>query len=319
MSEKLKILVVDDEISIQGILTEVLEEDGYEVDAAGSGEEALEIFEKDKYSLVITDIRMPGMTGIQLLQEIKKISPETQVIIITSHASMETAVKALRYGAYDYFIKPFEDLALISAMTSRVVERLRLIEENKRLLQELKQKNEQLEATNEILKNLAIRDGLTGLFNHRYFQESLNSEITRAKRHGHVFSLIMMDVDHFKQYNDTNGHPGGDKVLRTMGELLQKCTRTPDVVARYGGEEFVAILPETDIEGARCVAEKIRHTVENYQFEGAKTQPSGKVTVSIGVSSYAEGGSRALTVIDKADKALYLAKAEGRNRVVLSS
>lgn len=311
------ILVVDDEVSIRGILTEVLSGEGYAVASAESGEEALQMFNENEYSLVITDIRMPGMSGIELLEKIKKINPDTEVMIITSNASQETAIKALRYGAYDYLIKPFEDLELISYVTSRAVERLRLVEENKKLLTELREKNEELEKSNKILKHLAVRDGLTGLLNHRAFQDGLKTEIMRTERHGHPFSLIMMDVDYFKHYNDVNGHPAGDAVLITIAKIFKENMRKTDLVARYGGEEFVALLSETPKESALTLAEKIRQNVEAYEFDGGKNQPEGRVTLSIGLATFPEDADNGKALIEKADKALYEAKAGGKNKVVV--
>lgn len=317
MSDGPLILVVDDEVSIRGILTEVLTEDGNTVSSAGSGEEALQMFNEKEYPLVITDIRMPGMSGIELLEKVKQIKPDTEVIIITSYASQETAIKALRYGAYDYLIKPFDDLELISYVTRRAVERLKLVDENKKLLEELKEKNEALVKSNRMLKQLAIRDGLTGLLNHRAFQEGLKSELLRAQRHGHHFSLLLMDVDFFKTYNDNNGHPAGDTVLASIAKIFRINMRKTDIVARYGGEEFVAVLSETPKDSALVLAEKIRQSVEEYEFEGGKNQPGGKVTLSIGLATFPQDATDGKALIEKADKALYEAKAGGRNKVVV--
>ncbi len=169
MVNDMRILVVDDEDSVRKVMSQVLQDEGFAVTEAANGKQALECMQKDLYSLVITDIVMPEMTGLELLEKIKDQSPETQVIIITSHASLETAISAMRHGAYDYLFKPFKDLDLISAAANRAIEKVRLIAENQNLLRQLKKKNRELKHVNETLKNLASRDGLTGLYNHRYF------------------------------------------------------------------------------------------------------------------------------------------------------
>ena len=183
----LKILVVDDEESLLSVLSQVLKREGFRVTTASSGVEAWEIFKKDPVPLVIADIVMPGMTGIELLLKIKEASPETQVIIMTSYASFETVTKALRHGAFDYLIKPFEDLDVILTAAKRALEKIDRIFENQLEIERLKKKVSDLETSNTFLKNLAIRDGLTGLFNYRYFQEDLAHEVLRSGRERRIF------------------------------------------------------------------------------------------------------------------------------------
>lgn len=308
MNTSTRILLVDDEKSIREMLSQVLTEEGHEVTAVGSGEEALELFLKEPFPLVITDIRMEGMDGIDLLTKIKETNPDTQVVMITSYASMESVIMALRAGAYDYLIKPFEDLDLVTAAAARAIEKIAFITENKNLVESLKQGKEELEKINKILGEMAIRDGLTGLYNHRYFYESLNRELVRSRRHGRVFSLVFIDLDHFKNYNDTHGHLEGDKVLRQLADVFSKRLRQSDLVARYGGDEFIFLLPETDSEGARVVAEDIRRRVGEYPFKGRETQPLAKITVSIGVATFPEDEEDADALVKKADQALYRAK-----------
>lgn len=318
MSQVAEILVVDDEETVRNVLTQVLQEDGYSICAATNGQEALELLEHRSFSLVITDIKMPVMDGMELLANVKSRFPDTQVIIITSHASLETTLEALRHGAYDYLFKPFEDLDLISAAARRAVEQVRLTRENRRLLEALKHKNTQLQKVNKVLKNLACRDGLTQLHNHRYFQDLLNFEIHRSQRNGDAFSLIFADLDYFKKFNDTNGHLEGDKLLRMMAAILLKTVRRTDMVARYGGEEFVIILPSTIKKHAALVGEKIRRSVESYPFSGRESQPEGKVTISVGIASFPGDGRERAELIQSADGAMYRAKNGGRNRVCVA-
>jgi diguanylate cyclase (GGDEF)-like protein len=318
MSEKAKILVVDDEATVRSVLIQVLEEDGYTVTGAGSGTRALEILERDSFDLVITDIKMPGITGLELLEKVKERYPDTQVIIITSYASLDTSLSALRNGAYDYLFKPFEDLDLVSAAAKRATERVQLMRENRHLLDQLKKQNVQLEKANRTLKNLACRDGLTGLFNHRYFQDVLRHEIHRCARNEAIFSLIFLDVDHFKKYNDSHGHLAGDKLLRQLSEIFSKAVRRSDIVARYGGEEFVIILPSTSKKNAQIVGEKLRRYIEAFPFEGRGTQPNGKLTISLGISAFPDDGQERALLIQRADEAMYRAKNGGRNRVCVA-
>jgi diguanylate cyclase (GGDEF)-like protein len=310
---KVRLLLADDEEAIRGTLSALLGEEGYEVTAVSSAEEAIARLGDDPFSVVLTDIRMGGMTGIELLQEVKRLHPGTEVIIMTSYASLETAVLALRSGAYDYILKPFEDLEFVTTAVTRAVEKGSLVRERDALVEALARKNRELSEINALLAERANRDGLTGLHNHRYFQEALAREAVLCKRHGRDLSLIFGDVDHFKKFNDTNGHQVGDTVLRNIAEILQKCIRMSDIVARYGGEEFVVLLPDTTKEDARGLAERIRAAIESHPFPGGETQPGGRLTMSLGLSSFPGDGQEPAALIQGADAALYAAKRDGRN------
>ncbi len=164
-------------------------------------------------------------------------------------------------------------------------------------------------------KELSTRDDLTGLFNRRHFFENLEKEVQRARRYQRVFSLLMLDLDDFKGYNDTYGHLKGDEVLKDVARLLLANTRRADVVARFGGEEFVVLLPEINAQGAAVVAEKIRMAVEGHPFPGRHTQPGGALTVTLGLAGYPADSEDALELVDLADRALYAGKQQGGNRV----
>ena len=188
----------------------------------------------------------------------------------------------------------------------------------KKLLEaDLDVRTQELMAANRRLEELAIHDGLTGLHNHRHFQERLEQEIAGALRHGHPVSLIFCDLDHFKTYNDKNGHPEGDKLLRRVAQIMQQTTRGEEMVARYGGEEFVLLLPQTPIQGALAAAGRLREAIANQEFPGRQTQPGGRVTASLGVASCPPCGKTAKDLLKAADQAVYRAKAAGRNRVVI--
>lgn len=162
---------------------------------------------------------------------------------------------------------------------------------------------------------LSITDPLTGLYNYRRFQEHLEKEVERARRYSHPLSVIMIDIDHFKNYNDTHGHLKGNDILKGVADTMRENVREVDIVTRCGGEEFATILPDTDIEGGLAVAEKMRGAIEKRPFELEEFQPGGRLTISAGVGSLQRRMKKKDELIDEADKALYQAKKEGRNRV----
>ena len=312
----MNLLVVDDEETLRSVVSQVLSADGFQVAEAASGEEALEAFRMHAHQLVITDIRMKGMSGIELLAHIKLHNPDTQVVIMTSHASLDSALSALRAGAYDYLVKPFESLDLISAVAGRAAEKARLVTRNRELVEQLKRANEELQEANGTLKEMAVRDGLTSLYNHRYFQEALAQEVVRSRRTGKPCSVVFMDVDNFKVYNDTHGHPEGDGLLKTLAGMLTANLRGSDLAARYGGEEFVLLLPETSKEAALMIAEALRRVVESHDFPGGEKQPLGRVSISLGVGSFPPDGGDPAELMAYADARLYQAKHGGKNAVV---
>jgi diguanylate cyclase (GGDEF)-like protein len=311
-----RILVVDDEATVRLIIKKVLREEGHEVVEVTSGEAALEAYRREQFALVITDVLMDEMSGLDLLNEIKALDQEALVVIMTSQASLEMATAALRAGAYDFLVKPFEHLSLISNVVHRAIDKLDLIRRNNSLMSQLKKNMEELERMNRDLEDLANHDGLTGLLNNRCFREALELEIQRCRRYDHEFSLVFMDLDHFKHYNDTHGHLAGDQLLKDLARLLTTNSRSVTVLARYGGEEFVALCPETPKRGALIYAERLRSKVEEHPFAGRAEQPLGTVTISAGVATYPEDATESRELIDCADQALYEAKESGRNRII---
>jgi diguanylate cyclase (GGDEF)-like protein len=300
-------------------MAETLIAEGYQVATAANADTAIEILTQTPCEVVIADLRMSGMGGLELLKDVKSSYPDTQVIIVTSYACLESAVEALRAGAYDYLTKPFEDIALVSAAVNRATEKIRLWRKHTQLIEDLKNSKEDLERMNDTLLDLSIRDGLTGIHNHRYFQDFLAMEIARSPRRDNGFSLMFLDIDHFKNYNDTNGHVEGDALLFEFAKILESRFRKMDLVARYGGEEFIVLLPDMPIEESHRLAEELRTYIEEYPFRNGETQPGGKLTVSIGVASYPEDGTTSLALVTEVDRALYAAKQQGRNRVCLAS
>ncbi len=311
------VLVVDDDAAIRGIVAEVLSDDGHDVEEVDSAEQALQRLDNGGIDLVITDIRMAGMDGLSLLREIRGRDDVTQVIIMTSHGTMDSAVGALKAGAYDFLTKPFESLEVISATTRRALDAVANARERNLLVATLTRNNAELERMNKFFRDLAIKDGLTNLYNHRHLQEALSAEVERSQRYNRDVSVLFIDVDHFKTYNDTQGHPAGDEVLRGIARILLDHARDTDIVARWGGEEFVVLAPETSEQQATELAERLRAEVSAYPFLGRETQPNGLITISVGVATLQSDGSH-VSLVERADAAVYQAKAAGRNTVCVA-
>jgi len=467
------VLVVDDEISVRSVLLELLTDSEYEAVGAESAEAGLAVLAQRRHDIVFTDLRMPGMDGIEFLRAIKAQDATIEVIVLTSHSSFSSAVEALRLGAYDYLIKPLDDIEEVLALIKRVTEKLTLAAEKTRLVEELSAKHREVEesrnrvvqysedlaalyaAEQELMsglelpevcsksvgglskllgghpavlwivdeglamlapaaqngfkmlekvawtfplfdparsepagvppewqercrtqlgaqaaifqpvvhrkkfmallglfdfegvpfssrdvelltrfsaavataienarlyaeaKSLSIRDGLTGLYNRRYFDEVMTVEGARSLRHQQPVSLLFTDVDHFKHYNDRNGHLAGDGLLKQLATIFMKRVRITDIVCRYGGEEVTIVLPHTGRTSAAIVAEDLRKRVETYPFLYRETQPLGAVTISVGIAECPADSKCPSSIVRMADEALYAAKKAGRNRVCL--
>ena len=295
-----RILIVDDEDVIRHLLSDVLGDEGYHVETVACGEDAVLKLREGCCDIVMTDLMMPGIGGLQVLKTVKELRPGTEVVVMTGYASMGTAIESMKLGAANYLTKPL-NIDEIRISIDRLLE--------KRQLQQAAQEA-------EFYKELSRTDGLTQLYNHKFFHQMLETEISRARRYEHACSLLMIDVDNFKTYNDANGHPMGDTALQKVAWLIGECSRGGDSVARYGGEEFAVIAVETDRQGAIGLAERLRSRVEATEFQKAEVMPLGRLTVSIGVASFPTDAQDKSGLIDKADHALYQAKASGRNCVI---
>ena len=314
---KYRVLVADDDIGIRTVIAEVLGDDGFDVTTAENGDEAWQKFDKESYEIVLTDIRMPLLDGLQLLQRIRTKTPMTRVLILTSFASVASSVQALKDGAFDYLIKPFESLDAVSSAVRRAVEHIESVREREAALDSLIRKNMELGRLNKVFHDLASRDGLTGLYNHRFVQNTLRLEFERAQTNGHPLSVIVLDVDHFKDYNDTHGHLMGDYVLKSLADLLQQNVRDNDIVARWGGEEFVIVCPKCTPESAHALAARLCKTIAAHPFEGRETQPKRYISVSVGVAAMTLRTLDPSELIRAADAAVYEVKRNGRDGVRL--
>lgn len=460
-----RILVVDDDPGILSVLSRFLGHQGYTVVSAGSGREAMDAVQAASYPLVILDLKLPDIPGIEVMASLKSQSPDTEVILFTGLGGMESAVQALRLGAYDYIVKSELRLPDLQAVVERALERRRLSLAYRELLDDLKEAQEELvrrrkaelaqirrigealarplaaeELTDGLLnliwetlplavlglrfqdrqsgqswcggrggrgvppqvcaafqewftdtalhaagdgakgpafpddgalplkevlwekvevgqlvglvagareepfsaeeaeifrifilqgeaafkncllfeevKRLAIRDGLTGLYNYRYFWEMLNQQVEQSRRYGWPLSLLFLDIDDFKKINDTLGHSQGDLLLKALAQYLEGSVRQADLLCRYGGEEFVVLLPQTPAEQAGIMAERLRDGLAHTPL--ALPDRHLVITVSIGVAGLT-AHMDSTSLVNAADAAMYRAKRTGKNQVCLSS
>jgi diguanylate cyclase (GGDEF)-like protein len=285
-----RVLVVDDEEIVCEVLAEMLKAYGYQVRTETDGRNVIDLLWQEHFDVVLLDLMMPAISGLELLRQLKQSFEELPVIMVTGYGSIETAVESMRTGASDFVTKPVT-AAVLDIRVKRAIEYAQT-------------------------KRLANTDGLTGLYNRRSFQERLQQEVDRANRYNRPLSLIMIDIDHFKTYNDTHGHLQGDDILVEVANTLKRLSRTSDIVARYGGEEFALILPETDSANAEALGKRLQEQVEGCQFPGEAHLPGQTLTISVGIASYTSPDTLE-ALLEAADMALYQAKREGRNRVVV--
>lgn len=293
---KSKVLVVDDcRFNLQ-VLHDILDRD-YEVLLAASGKEALTIVATLNVDLILLNVIMPEMDGYEVCKRLKS-SPDTQnipVIFVTAMNHIEDEEKGLEIGAIDYIHKPFND----SIVRMRVKNHLKL------------------KKYRDILEKASSIDGLTGLANRRFLDEAFNIEWRRALRSNTSLSIIMIDIDFFKEYNDYYGHLAGDDCLRIVANAIKESLkRSGDFASRYGGEEFLVILPTTTCKGALTVAENVREKIELLELEHLASKICSRITVSCGVAALTPEENMAPKVLlELADTALYKAKKAGRNIV----
>ncbi len=290
--KKGKVLVVDDAPDTLEIIQKLLRYEGYDVVVASTGEDGVKKVEEERPDVVLMDINLPGIDGNEALRQIRINRPQQCIIVLTAFATVENAIYALKEGAFDFLKKPFENEHLIHTV-NQCVEQYKTLREKENLEEEV--------------RRLSITDDLTGLYNHRHFFKTLEGELARLKRQKTSLSLLMFDLDNFKKYNDLYGHLEGDKVLKTVGEIVKNSIRSNvDTGYRYGGDEFTVLLIGASADRAMTIAERIRTSIEQRE--------SHHITVSIGLSEYRDHFDLE-GFVKSADDAMYRAKNSGGNRV----
>ncbi|HET6490820.1 MAG TPA: diguanylate cyclase [Syntrophales bacterium] len=299
-----RILIVDDHVELRDMLKEAMVLSGYDCLTAGNGREALECLAANPVDVVLTDIKMPEMNGLELTEYIKK-DHNVDVIVMTGFTDDFTYEEIITKGASDFMLKPVSipELCL----------RIKRVVREKALLSERNHAMERLRESEQRYQELSITDGLTKLFNSRQFYAVLRGEIERSNRYDLPLTVLMLDIDDFKKYNDTYGHLEGDRVLTRFSEIIRECLRHTDSAYRYGGEEFAVILPSTRGEQGVVTAERVRIALKNEIFKPGPDKEI-RVTVSIGVAQHNKS-EEMMDFLRRADQNLYTAKGAGKNQV----
>ncbi|MCW8108113.1 diguanylate cyclase [Alteromonas ponticola] len=287
-----KVFIVDDDIITLEMLIHNLQND-YHVIGCSEPTEALRKIKEAMPDLIMLDMEMPGLNGVELCRQIKATEQleDLPIVFLTGHDDQETQLKCWEAGCVDFVPKPIVFATLKYRLQTHI--KLKLVTDK--------------------LSTLAMLDGLTNVYNRRYLENYLTKHNTQATRDYQVFTLMMLDIDYFKRYNDNYGHQQGDECLREVAQILSKtATRSTDFVARYGGEEFILMLPATDQKGAKLVAMNIHQSLAKRKLENKDTE-AGRVTLSIGCVS-ASAPYAITPMIEEADKLLYEAKQSGRNQ-----
>ncbi|MBI5256658.1 MAG: diguanylate cyclase [Burkholderiales bacterium] len=294
-----RLLVVDDQPANVQTLYQALAAD-HQIFVATHGEQALKLVREKQPDLVLLDVVMPGMDGFEVCRRLKA-DPGTvdlPVIFVTAHSDDNEETRGLNAGAVDFITKPINPAVVRARVKTHLT----------------------LKHQSDLLRQMAFVDGLTGVFNRRYFDDRLQQEWLRAVRHGSPLSVVLIDIDHFKHFNDTYGHQAGDDCLRRVAQVLAAGLNRPgDLLARYGGEEFACILPETDAAGALELARRMGLLVKDLGIEHSGSPSHQVLTISLGVAGRdalppGEAGGSAAELLASADRQLYRAKHLGRDQ-----
>ncbi|KAB2881176.1 diguanylate cyclase [bacterium] len=291
---KPRVLLVEDNPAVRNMILDFLGKRDYEIFEASNGLEGLQIATTEKPDVILADIIMPEMDGFELISRVRE-QPGTMlipIIVMTAVNNLETKINVFKAGGDGLLIKPFD-------------------------LQELQVRIERAIQVSRNFMKLTYVDSLTGVYNRRFFDDRLPTEVNRTRRYQQPLALVMFDIDHFKKFNDTYGHRAGDFVLSSLAQHVKKSLRTQDIVCRYGGEEFTVIMPMTRGEDAAMVMSRIRADLNERFFYSPYDKQDFNIRISVGISRHPEDGMEADAIMRTADEALYEAKETGRNKVVL--
>lgn len=294
-SKDITILYVEDEDDVRDGYARALKRVCKNLITAEDGVVGLELYKKHSPEIIISDIKMPNMDGLEMVKAIKEVDPHANIIFTTAHSESAYLLEAIELQVDGYLLKPVQKKSLL-ALVDKVSKSIALEKENEQLKFEL--------------AHMAYRDGLTGIFNRNKFEEIFEYELKQIKRYKRPLCLAVLDIDHFKNFNDTFGHLIGDEVLIMLADTINENTRDTDLFARWGGEEFVILFNNTPLDIAIDKAQELRGIIEKLEHKTA-----GKITVSFGVTQLKDNDTLK-SILDRADKALYQAKNSGRNCVV---
>ena len=313
------VLLVDDQAMIgEAVRRGLSNEENIDFHFCADPHQAIAQAVRIKPTVILQDLVMPGLDGLSLVREYRNHPATKDIPIIVLSTKEDPLIKSAAFaaGANDYLVKLPDNIELVARIRYHSRSYMTLLQRDA-AYRALRVSQQQLLDTNLVLQRLMNSDGLTGLSNRRHFDEYLELEWRRSLREQSQLSLLMIDVDYFKTYNDTFGHLEGDEALRQVAAAIREASARPsDLPARYGGEEFALVLPNTSLGGARLVAEKLRMTVEALKIPHISPTEGSSLTISIGLSTITPTpGSNCRELISAADKGLYLAKNNGRNQV----
>jgi two-component system chemotaxis family response regulator WspR len=314
----ISVLLVDDQPMVGEVIRRALrDEPKMEFHYCADPAEAPAVAKKIRPTVILQDLVMPNVSGLELVRQYRADPTTSQIPIIVLSSKEEPTVKsdAFKVGANDYLVKLPDRIELIARIRYHSMAYVNQLQRDD-AYRALRESQQQLVETNRELERLTNIDGLTGLSNRRYFNEYMEAEWKRAVRSKSPLSILMIDVDHFKQYNDTYGHIAGDDVLRKVAQCIKLgCRRSTDLAARYGGEEFAVVLPETPFTETQRLAEKLCHAIEALGLVHSGSSAAKYVTISVGgATTIPQRAESFFPLVDAADKSLYEAKRGGRNR-----
>ncbi|MFH1441630.1 MAG: diguanylate cyclase [Candidatus Omnitrophota bacterium] len=292
MESEINVLIVEDKKEDAVFLESIVKPLGYKVWIASNKDEASALIQRTFFAAVLTELHMPQSNGLEITRLVIKQSHLSSIVVMTAYSFISSAIEVMEEGAYGYITKPF-NAAEIKIVLNRAIERYLLLSSDRE---------------KEQFAQLSVKDGLTGVYNRRFFNVFLAGKINKIKNYTDKFSILMIDIDDFKKFNDREGHLAGDKLLKEMAKLFQDSVREGDTVFRYGGEEFVVFLGHVDKKGAFIAAERMRTLVNLYE----------PTTISVGVSTFPEDAADFQELVSRADGAMYKAKESGKNKVCLA-